>query len=98
MDDEGRVALDTFIQLGSLEESRLEFTLDPGEAIMVNNRTVLYARGKYDDHTDEERKQLLLRIWLVCRDWRPMFPWMRDMRASEDLGREGYQYAKKSFP
>lgn len=42
----------------------LTFTLQPGDLLAVDNQAVLHNRTAFVDHTDPERRRLLVRLWL----------------------------------
>src|SRR5262249_20280079 len=58
-------ALDYFEEVARRPEVKLEFTLEPGEAIFFNNCTMLHNRTAFEDHPDPARKRHLLRLWLM---------------------------------
>ena len=62
-----RDALDTFDEIANRPEFRLDFMLDPGDAIMFNNCAILHKRTGFEDHAEPGRKRHLMRLWLV--DW-----------------------------
>ncbi|MCP4099444.1 MAG: TauD/TfdA family dioxygenase [Planctomycetaceae bacterium] len=41
-----------------------EFLLEPGDLLLADNRRVLHSRRAYEDWQEEERKRLLLRVWI----------------------------------
>ncbi len=72
LDELDREALDRFDALA--HDNRFEFTLEPGEAIVANNFTVLHARTGFEDYPDPDRKRHLLRLWLAAEPQRPVVP------------------------
>jgi hypothetical protein len=46
--------------------------LRPGEILLTNNFTALHARSEFEDWDEEERKRLLLRLWLQSLKKRPV--------------------------
>ena len=50
------------------DEHRLEVPFDSGDMLFVNNYTVLHGRDAHEPVDDEQRKRLLLRIWLDLDD------------------------------
>ena len=60
-------ALNTFTDIANRPEFRLDFTLEPGEAILFNNCVILHKRTAFEDHTEPDRKRHLMRLWLM--DW-----------------------------
>lgn len=49
-----------------------EFQLEPGENSFINNYTTLHSRTGFEDHPEEGRRRLLLRLWLQANDARPI--------------------------
>lgn len=43
----------------------LDFTLEPGDLEVVNNRVVMHARHQYEDHPELDRRRHLLRLWMA---------------------------------
>jgi hypothetical protein len=67
-------ALDVFDALARSPEFCFEAMLAPGEAVIMNNYTVLHARSAFRDGPDRDRKRLLLRLWMASRTPRPTRP------------------------
>jgi hypothetical protein len=67
-------ALDVFDDLARNPEFCFEAMLAPGEAVIMNNYTVLHARSAFRDGPDRDRKRLLLRLWMASRTPRPTQP------------------------
>jgi hypothetical protein len=44
----------------------LEFTLEPGDLEVINNRIVMHAREEYEDYPDIDRRRHLLRLWMAA--------------------------------
>jgi alpha-ketoglutarate-dependent taurine dioxygenase len=57
-------ALDILDGVLSDPDSRVEFSLRPGEMLFVNNRWVLHNRTAFEDHSEPERRRHLVRLWL----------------------------------
>ncbi|MBT3557587.1 MAG: TauD/TfdA family dioxygenase [Rhodospirillales bacterium] len=74
LDDLDREALDMFEDLAAQDNICFKFTLEPGEAIIANNYTVLHARTAFDDHEDLALRRHLLRLWLLAENPRPTVP------------------------
>lgn len=55
-------------------QTRFAFDLDPGEALLFSNLTVLHARTAFEDWPEPERRRLLLRLWLNNPGFRPQRP------------------------
>jgi len=56
-------ALDLLAALA--EELCLEIELEPGDIQLLNNHVIYHSRTAYEDHAEEERRRLLLRLWLA---------------------------------
>ena len=53
---------------------RLDFMLQPGDILMMNNYSVLHARTAFEDHEEPKRQRLLLRLWLNTHTPRTLAP------------------------
>ena len=80
-------ALDAFDELANREEFCFETFLEPGEAFLINNYTVLHSRTEFEDHADSRRKRHLLRLWIKASDGRPVVDSVR--RYYRDDGIDG---------
>jgi hypothetical protein len=67
-----REAIDLLESLAADPSFRVELTLQPGEAILANNFTVLHSRTAFEDHDEPELKRHLLRLWLAADPPRPL--------------------------
>lgn len=76
LSDQERAALDTFDAIARRPDMAVEFMLEPGEAVFVNNLTVMHARRGFDDGAQTEAKRHLLRLWLDVPNGRPTVPEM----------------------
>jgi len=71
--DEEIDAIDTF--RATAQRLQFETRLEPGEASFLNNHTVMHARSEFDDWDEQQKKRLMLRLWLdVERGARPVVP------------------------
>ncbi len=43
--------------------------LEPGDLLILNNRTVMHGRTAFEDFDEVDRKRLMLRLWLKMSDW-----------------------------
>ena len=64
-------ALDRFESVSNREDIRLDFLLEPGEAIFFSNCTMLHTRTEFEDASDPARRRHLLRLWLMAPGVRP---------------------------
>lgn len=69
-DAELRQALDVFDQ--AARDVAISFTIERGEATIINNHSVLHARTAFQDPPDPARKRLLYRLWLTRPGFRPV--------------------------
>jgi hypothetical protein len=63
-------ALDLFNAIAEREDVRIDFVLEPGEMMVLNNFTVLHARTAFRDSPTQKR--YLLRLWLDVPNGRPV--------------------------
>ena len=69
-------ALDAFDRVASSPAMRVDFAMQAGDMLIVNNLAVLHARTRFEDAETPEQRRLLLRYWL---DGGPGF-WPKDSR------------------
>jgi hypothetical protein len=82
-----RAIIDTFEAVTKRPELMLEFTLQPGEAYLINNYTILHARTAFDDgDAPEDARRHLLRLWLDA-PIRPVHPYIRSRGILPAAGR-----------
>jgi len=67
-------ALDTFDAIARRDDMKLEFTLESGEAIFLNNLTVMHARRGFEDGKAAREKRHLLRLWIDAPGGRHKVP------------------------
>ena len=84
--DEDLAALDCFDDISHGEGFPVKFTLEPGEAVFINNLTVLHARTKFESHPDADNKRLLLRLWMTSHEARPTLP---TLKIFDGVGEQG---------
>ena len=66
-----QAALDCFDEVARREDIRLEFTIEPGQAVFFNNYLTLHARSAFEDDVTAGKRRHLLRLWLDVPDGRP---------------------------
>ena len=66
-------ALDLFDRLATDPDRQIEYTLRPGETLILNNYRVLHARDAFEDWPEKTKRRCLLRLWLDA-DWLPAPP------------------------
>lgn len=54
------------------DANRLEVTFEPGDMQFINNYTVLHGRDAHAEVPDENKKRLLMRIWVDFEEARPV--------------------------
>ncbi len=72
--DEDIGAMDCFDAIAHREDVMLQWTLEPGEATLINNFSVLHAREAFQDDKPNGVRRHLLRLWLDCEDGRAVVP------------------------
>ena len=82
-------ALDYFEEVAARPEIKLEFTLEPGEAIFFNNCTMLHNRTSFEDDPDPARKRHLLRLWLMLDGRRPLVPAVHAYKGTRGITGDG---------
>jgi alpha-ketoglutarate-dependent taurine dioxygenase len=60
-------ALDALDGVACEEDLRVEFALEPGQILWVNNRWILHNRTAFVDHPEADRRRHLVRLWLRRR-------------------------------
>jgi len=71
-------AVETLADLASQDEFRYDLAFSPGDIQILNNHTILHARGDFEDHKELERKRNLLRLWTNLRNGRQLAPEFAD--------------------
>ncbi len=64
LSDDQLSALETLDQCISAQTA-LEFMLEPGQFQLVNNWTVVHARGAFEDDTTSQKVRHLVRVWMT---------------------------------
>ena len=82
-------ALDYFAEVAARPDVKLEFTMQPGEAIFFNNCTMLHNRTAFEDDPDPARKRHLLRLWLMLDGGRPLVPAVHAYKGSQGIAGRG---------
>jgi hypothetical protein len=67
-------ALDLFDECASSPKLALRFHLQPGQTLLLHNRTVLHARTDYQDWPEPARRRHLLRVWIDSPELLPVSP------------------------
>jgi Taurine catabolism dioxygenase TauD, TfdA family len=69
-----RAALDLFEKCSMANDLTIRFTLEPGETLVLHNRSVLHARTDYVDWPELDRRRHLLRMWIDAPEAFPVHP------------------------
>jgi hypothetical protein len=95
--DADREAL-TYLQgVVNRPELALQQTLEPGDAVFINNMELVHSRAAFEDGDGPFERRLLLRMWLQGRPVRPIPPDMRIINnPSGNLGIEPKEVALAS--
>jgi hypothetical protein len=67
-------ALDLFEQCSQSDALRIQFMLQPGQTLVLHNRSVLHARTNYVDWHEMHRRRHLLRMWIDAPTALPVHP------------------------
>ena len=79
-------ALDMLDALVERKGMALEMSLRPGDVQILNNNVVLHARSAFQDHSEYERRRLLLRVWLAHASARPLPKSFVDLYGATEAG------------
>jgi len=74
LNDLQQAAVDYIRELSTHDDFLLHMDFRPGDIQLINNHCTLHARGEYEDWDDEQKKRLLLRLWLNVPNGRPLAP------------------------
>lgn len=81
-----REALDLVQSIAAEDDFHLEFRLQPGEMLFLNNFVVLHSRTEFEDWDDVAKRRELLRIWLSMPNSRPLSPEFQSHYGSTEAG------------
>jgi len=88
--DEEKAALDYFQELSESAELQVALNLEPGDAYIANNYTVLHSRTSFEDYDTADKRRYLLRLWLKAVHGRPVVDAVRRFYRDDGItGREG---------
>ncbi len=82
-------ALDLFEAIAMREDIMLEFMHEPGNAFFINNYTVLHSRTEFQDWPEQDRRRLLLRLWLKAEPARAIHPMLRRYYGDDGMHVDG---------
>ena len=67
-------ALDAFDYYSNKQDLALRLQLEPGDTLIMHNRTVLHARTDYEDWPELDKRRHLLRTWIDAPELLPVDP------------------------
>ena len=79
-------AINFFDAISHRDGIPIKFLLEPGEAVFINNLTVLHARTRFENFTDPACKRLLLRLWMTSASARPTKPELQIFDGDNEQG------------
>ncbi len=68
--DDDIAALDLFDEVARIPEFRLDFDLERGDMLVLNNYTVMHARGEFKNFPEPERIRRFIRLWPAGENFR----------------------------
>ena len=71
-------AVEAVAEIASRDDLRYDLAFSHGDIQILNNHTILHARGGFEDHSDPKRKRNLLRLWANLRNGRKLAPEFAD--------------------
>ncbi|MGV6874568.1 TauD/TfdA family dioxygenase [Pseudochelatococcus sp. B33] len=95
MPEKFKEAVDLFDKLANDGGMGVEFMLEPGEVMIVNNRACLHSRTEFEDYPEPDRKRHLVRLWLRVPQGRPYNP-MMDMFYDSPYNKDGDLMERKN--
>ena len=76
--------------LSESAELQVALNLEPGDAYIANNYTVLHSRTSFEDYDTADKRRYLLRLWLKAVHGRPVVDAVRRFYRDDGItGREG---------
>ena len=81
-----REALDFLDEVCAEPELNYKFRQAPGDMLFVNNFVNFHSRTEFEDYEEQEKKRLLLRIWLSVPNSRPLPPQFAGSFGRTDAG------------
>ncbi len=64
LSNEDRELLDLYNAIADSPDMYLDMDLQPGDAQLLSNHTIMHARTDYEDYPEPERRRHLLRLWI----------------------------------
>ena len=86
MTDSQREALDTLEAMAADPSLHVQFRLERGDVLFLNNWVTLHRRDEFEDFPDPSQRRHLLRIWLAVPNSRPLDPSFADNFGATEAG------------
>jgi len=67
-------SIDFLLDIAESPELRCDFELEVGDIQFINNYVLLHARSAFESDPDPAARRCLLRMWMNCRNPRPLAP------------------------
>lgn len=84
---------------GACRDVALNMVLQAGDIQLVQNHTVMHARGTFEDDEDPDKRRYLLRLWLSAPNGRPLPEFLGERWGNIQVGTvRGGIYAKGATP
>jgi hypothetical protein len=68
--DEDIHALDLFDEVARMPQFRLDFDLERGDMLVINNYTIMHARGGFTNNPEPEKIRRFIRLWPAGKNFR----------------------------
>ncbi|HLI13845.1 MAG TPA: TauD/TfdA family dioxygenase [Alphaproteobacteria bacterium] len=91
LDNLERQALDFLDALSQDPALHLDMDLQPGDMQFCNNYTILHSRTGFEDWPEPGRERHMLRLWLTCRERRPLASGFPQHNGYRQLSEVAYQ-------
>ena len=72
LSDLRQAAIDFVGDTAVRDDVELHMAFEPGDIQWLNNHVILHSRTRFEDHADEDKRRLLLRLWLNHSGARPL--------------------------
>ncbi len=71
-------AVEAVAELAHRPDIRYDMDFQQGDIQILNNYSILHARGGFEDHPEPERRRNLLRLWVNLHNGRKLEPRFAD--------------------
>ena len=72
--DDEKESIDFLLEIAESSELRCDFELEVGDIQFINNYVLLHSRSAFESHPDPAERRCLLRMWMNCKNPRPLAP------------------------